>query len=128
MIYLDTSVALAELLAEDLRPPDALWQQPLISSRLLEYELWTRIHSRGASRTHGDGVRELLARVSLVELGPTVLGRAVEAFPVPVRTLDAIHLATIHYLLSRQQRVSLATYDRRMLECASRLGIERADL
>ena len=38
MIYLDTSVALAHLLAKDRAPPDALWQEPLIASRLLEYE------------------------------------------------------------------------------------------
>jgi hypothetical protein len=127
MIYLDTSVALAELLVEDRRPPEALWRQPLISSRLLEYELWTRIHARKAWRTHGDAVRDLLARVSLVELGPTVLARAVEAFPVPVRTLDALHLATIHFLLSREQEVALASHDPRMIECAEKLGIRLAD-
>ena len=47
MIYLDTSVAVAHLLAEDRHPPDALWSHPLASSRLLEYELWTRLHGRG---------------------------------------------------------------------------------
>jgi hypothetical protein len=30
LIYLDTSVALAYLLAEDRAPPDRLWQEPLI--------------------------------------------------------------------------------------------------
>jgi hypothetical protein len=29
VIYLDTSVALAELFAEDRRPADALWREPL---------------------------------------------------------------------------------------------------
>jgi predicted nucleic acid-binding protein len=42
MIYLDTSVALAHLLGETRRPPTALWQQALVSSRLLEYELWAQ--------------------------------------------------------------------------------------
>jgi hypothetical protein len=94
MIYLDTSVALAELFAEDRRPPVALWDAPLVSSRLLEYELWTGVHSRGSAPTHGDAVREILARVSLVELAPNVLARALEPFPSPVRTRDALHLAT----------------------------------
>jgi len=35
VIYLDTSVALAHLLAEDRSPPSQLWDQTLISSRLL---------------------------------------------------------------------------------------------
>ena len=42
MIYLDTSVALAELFAEDQKAPEELWSELLVSSRLLEYELWTR--------------------------------------------------------------------------------------
>ena len=29
MIYVDTSVVLAHLLAEDRRPPDALWRETL---------------------------------------------------------------------------------------------------
>ena len=37
MIYLDTSVALAQLLAEDRRPPAALWEDTLVSGRLLEW-------------------------------------------------------------------------------------------
>jgi hypothetical protein len=54
VIYLDTSVALAHLLAEDRSPPESLWQEPLIASRLLEYELWNRIHARGLGRSHGE--------------------------------------------------------------------------
>lgn len=50
MIYLDTSVALAHLLAEDRRPPEALWDETLVSSRLLEYELWTPLPEQWASR------------------------------------------------------------------------------
>lgn len=65
MIYLDTSVALAHLLAQDRSPPDRLWQEPLISSRLLEYELWTGIHARKLSGSHADEVRALLSRVAL---------------------------------------------------------------
>jgi hypothetical protein len=40
LIYLDTSVALAHLLAVDRVPPEALWQETLISSRLIEYEIY----------------------------------------------------------------------------------------
>jgi len=27
-------------------PPERLWQESLIASRLLEYEIWTRLHAR----------------------------------------------------------------------------------
>jgi uncharacterized protein len=85
LIYLDTSVALAHLLAEDRVPPEALWQETLISSRLIEYEIWTRIHALKLARSHGDEVRTLLGRIALVELSLPVLARALEPFPKPVR-------------------------------------------
>ena len=47
MIYVDTSVVLAQLLAEDRRPSDSLWESSLVSSRLLEYEAWNRLSSIG---------------------------------------------------------------------------------
>lgn len=123
MIYLDTSVALAHLLAEDRRPPAALWASELVSSRLLEYELWTRVHARGLSASHGDGVRAVLASVSLLELAPPVLARALEPFPVPVRTLDALHLAAMVFLRDLGQEVQLACYDARLVTAAAALGI-----
>lgn len=123
MIYLDSSVALAQLLAEDRHPPEALWQEPLIASRLLEYEIWTRIHGRKLGRSHGEDVRTLLARVALLELTPPVLARAVEPFPKPVRTLDALHLASMEFLRSRGLSVELASYDDRLVAAARDLRI-----
>jgi len=123
VIYLDSSVALASLLAEDLSPPDALWREPLISSRLLEYEVWNRINSRRLASMHGDAARALVGRVALIELAPSVLQRALEPFPVAVRTLDALHLASIDFLRDRGQTVTLATYDDRLAAAARRLEI-----
>ena len=121
MIYLDTSVALAHLLAEDRLPPENLWDEHLISSRLLEYEIWTRINAYKLSRSHVDEVRSLLGRTALVELSPPVLARALEPFPTPVRTLDALHLASIDFLRKQGQNVALASYDDRMLTAARAL-------
>ena len=121
MIYLDTSVALAHLLAEDRAPPERLWQEDLISSRLLEYEIWTRIHARKLTRSHADEVRSLLGRVALVELSPPVLARALEPFPKPVRTLDALHLASIEFLRKQGQRIVVAVYDGRLLDATRAL-------
>jgi hypothetical protein len=123
VIYLDTSVALAHLLAEDRHPPDELWTGTVASSRLLEYELWTRINVRGLARSHGEAVRALLARVALLELAPLVLTRALDAFPVPLRTLDALHLASADFMRAQRQAVELASYDDRMLDVAERMGL-----
>ena len=122
MIYLDTSVALAHLLGEDRHPADDLWTEVLVSSRLIEYELWTRVHARGLAASHGPAVRALLGHLAIVELAPHVLARALERFPVPVRTLDAIHLASADFLRSQKQTVEIASYDERMTTVARKMG------
>jgi hypothetical protein len=124
LIYLDTSVALAHLLAEDRYPPAGLWAETLVASRLLEYEVWTRIHARGLGDSHGDAVRSLLGRVAVLEMIPEILGRARQPFPAPVRTLDALHLASLAFLLEQGQSVPLASYDERMLAAARAMGME----
>ena len=128
MIYLDTSVALAHLLAEDRKPAESLWQQPLVSSRLLEYELWTRVTARALGASHGEGARRLVERLAILELVPNVLERALEPFPVPVRTLDALHLASVEFLRGRGVCVELATYDERLMAGARSLDIPLAAL
>ncbi len=128
MIYVDSSVVLAHLLVEDRSPPASFWQADLISSRLLEYEVWTRLHARKLAPSHGEHARELIGRVALVELAPAVLARAIEPFAMAVRTLDALHLASIEFLRARGQSVELATYDQRMLAAAQTLAIKPATL
>ena len=123
MIYLDSSVALAHLLVGDRRPADSLWSGRLVSSRLLTYECWNRIHADGRTASHADRLSDLLARVALVELTPPVLSRALDPFPVPVRTLDALHLASIELLRGAGQDVTLATYDARLASAARALQI-----
>ena|SRR5438876_6538447 len=123
MIYVESSVALAQLLAEDRCPPESLWAEPLVSSRLSEYEVWTRVHARGLGESHGESVRLLLGRLGWLELTPVVLARALEPWPLPVRTLDALHLASIDFLRAHGQDVTLASYDERIIAAARRLSI-----
>jgi len=123
VIYLDTSAALAMLLAENRKPPARIWAEPLVASRLLEYEIWTRVHARGLAKSHAGAAHAILERVTLIELSPPVLQRALEPFPVGVRTLDALHLATALYLASVRQKLLVATFDARMREAAEALGL-----
>jgi predicted nucleic acid-binding protein len=123
VIYLDSSVVLAHLFTEHRTLPASVWQQPLISSRLLEYELWTRLHARNIGASHGDQVREILSVVNLIELTPVVLARALMPFPVSVRTLDALHLATIEFLRGRHYEITLASFDERLLKAAQAIDV-----
>lgn len=123
MTYVETSVILAQLLAEDRFPPDSLWADVLVSSRLTQYEVWNRIHVRGLGNSHGESVRLLLGRLRLLELTPPVLARALDPWPVPLRTLDGLHLASIEFLRAHGQDVNLASYDGRLISAARRLSI-----
>ena len=123
MIYLDSSVALAYLLAEDRYPSNAFWDQSVVSSRLLECEVWNRINARRLQDSHGDAVRDLIGRIAIIEMVPSVLRRALDPFPAPVRTLDAIHLEAIEFIRSHGASVQLASYDERLVGTARLMGI-----
>ena len=88
MIDVDTSILLAQLLAED--------RQPHVSCS----------HASRSSK---------LSRVTL--------RRAMDPFPGPVRTLDALHLASLDYLREQRLDVTLATYDEGMARVAVAMSI-----
>ncbi len=69
MIYLDSSVALAQLFAEARAPRLDLWREPLTSRRLLQYEVWNRVHARRLVGSHGDEVRIV---VKVAAAGPAL--------------------------------------------------------
>jgi predicted nucleic acid-binding protein len=123
MTYLDASVALAHLRAEDRRPGAEFWQQPIISSRLLEYEIRTVMNLRPALRAEDEAVRTLIGRIALLELIPEVVERARDRFPLRVRTLDALHLASAMFLMNEGVPLEIATYDQRMRDAARKLKI-----
>jgi hypothetical protein len=122
MTYVDTSVILAELLGEERSPPAGFWDEQLVTSRLAVYEVWVRLNARDLASSHGDAAERLLARLALVDLSPVVLDRALAPFPVPVRTLDAFHLATVEWLGRGGIRPLVAAYDQRIRDAAVEMG------
>jgi predicted nucleic acid-binding protein len=100
--YVDTSVLLRVVLREagaldDLRTYDGLVSSELIaveSARTID-----RLRTQGAltmdeAAERSAAVNEWLEAVDLVLLRPPVLARASEPMPMPLGTLDAVHLAT----------------------------------
>ena len=85
--------------------------------------MWNRVHAQGLSRSHAQETRALIGRLALIELDPPVLARALEPFPVRVRTLDALHLASIEFLRSQWQAIELLSYGDRLLSAARALRI-----
>jgi hypothetical protein len=128
MTYIDSSVALAYLLAESRAPSASFLQLSLVSSRLLEYEVLTRLNAKQVGEHIENGARSLLAGIELVELSRDALRRALEPWPISLRTLDALHLATADYLRASGEHIELASYDSRLLAAAQAVGIAVAPL
>src|SRR5215204_6011169 len=118
--YLDSSALLRIVLREpgaldELRSCDALVSSELIaveSARTID-----RLRLQGALTSDEAAARlrivtEWLEAIDLVLLRPPVLNRASEPMPMPLGTLDALHLATA---LSWRDRMgplpALATHD-----------------
>jgi hypothetical protein len=70
----------------------------------------------------------LLKRVSFLEMVVPVLNRALHPFPVPVRTLDALHLASADFVRAQGKPVMIASYDDRLVGAARHMGFEIAEV
>ena len=123
MIYLDSSVVLADLFTERRNVSDSFWREDLVSSRLLEYEVWNRIHFRGLARPKGERAKVLINQIDLIEMTPAILTRALEPFSIALRTLDSLHVASLEYLRVKDRSIVLASYDKRMVAVAVSLNI-----
>lgn len=128
MIYIDSSVVLSRYLEEARTPAATFWQAPLVSSRLLEYEVINRLHAYECDASDIAEARVLLQRTLLIDLTRPVLDRALEPFPHRIRTLDGLHLATIDHLRRRGESIELASYDNRLCAAAEALRIPLAAL
>ena len=95
---------------------------------MLEYEIWNRVHAYDRTGSNAGPARALLSGIRMLELNRTVLARALEPWPTPIRTLDALHLATADYLRRQREPVDLASYDSRLNDAALALGIPLAAL
>ena len=80
------------------------------------------------ARSHDEQVRGLLGRLAFLELSRPVLARALAPFAKVVRTIDALHLASMDFLRRQGQEVRLASYDERLVAAARQLKFEAVAL
>lgn len=119
--YVDSSalVKLAVAEAESIALRGYLRRRrPLVSTSLARTEVGRALLPLG-----GEAVRrgaEVLARVDLVRVSDRLLEDAARLLPAGLRSLDAIHLATVRQLGSDVARV--VTYDERMSLAAQGFG------
>ena len=135
MIYLETSALLAALFGE---PSEEKILSLLESTEAIATSTLTLLESRRALiRRQAQGfislrdrlqVMGLLARMSadwdILEISPEIQQRAGEAFPIePVRSLDAIHLASALELFQLESDLKFLSLDQRVMENLEPLGI-----
>lgn len=82
------------------------------------------LHSRRLGNSHGEPLHAILGRVAFVELLPAVLAHALDPFPQPLRTLDALHLATLEFLREHGPAPRLLSYDQRLISAARKAGFD----
>lgn len=131
--YIDTSVLLRLVLREagaleELRSHDALVSSELIaveSCRTIDRLRLQGSLTPGEAAARLKAVTEWLEAVDLVLLRPPVLSRASDPLPMPLGTLDAVHLATA--LIWRERMGSLpivATHDTTLGLAARTFGFD----
>jgi hypothetical protein len=130
--YVESSALVAAVLEGDAAVARALdaGARHVASAMTFAEARRAMVRARVAGRIDAESeswlVRDLETRArrcELVAVTPEVLGRAGRAFPIePVRTLDAIHLATLELLALEPTRVRVATRDARIAANAAAMG------
>ena len=120
-VYVDSS-ALVKLAVREPES-DALRKhlrrrRPWVSSALARTEVLRSLLAAGEEAVAAG--RAVLARCDLVRLNDRVLNLAGTLRPPELRSLDAIHLATLERL--RDEISELVVYDERMADSARQLG------
>lgn len=121
-IYLDSSaivkLAVAETESAALRRY-LRRRAPLVVSALARTEVARALLPLGPAAVQRG--HEIISRLELIRISDRILSDAGSLMPAELRSLDAIHLATMRQLGSSLRR--LVTYDGRMTAAASEFGI-----
>jgi predicted nucleic acid-binding protein len=134
--YVETSALLSALLeqASDVKRTLRASGRRVMSALTMTESYRAIVRARAAGRLTAVQERAVvralhtfLARCDLVAVTDDVLSRAGRPFPVePIRTLDAIHLATAEILGEPPQLVTIVTRDVRVEKNARALGYATA--
>jgi predicted nucleic acid-binding protein len=137
-VYAETSAVLAWLLGESTAEQAVAvinGSDSVLTSALTAVEVHrslVRAQATGvlseAAAGHLEGVFETISLAWIImEMSPGVRERASMRFPVePVRSLDAIHLATALEFHKAVSDMKILSFDARIVNNLDRLGLERA--
>jgi predicted nucleic acid-binding protein len=114
--------AIVKLIVQEAESPalraDVAARPALITSRLGTVEAERAV--RRAPRPPLVQMRAVIDTVDVIELSPSLMTHAASLAPAELRTLDAIHLATL--LLLGAAELDVITYDERLAAAARQHG------
>ena len=132
LAYLDSSAVLRHILSGDTAIHQAFAVGKVMASELLEIECHRTIQRYRMEGLFDDSqmataverLADFLGSIRILSLNSAVKRRAKGAFPVHVKTLDALHLATALVLEEREpdETILIYSYDATMNRCARVLG------
>ena len=125
VIYLDSSAIVKLIIAEVGSDALRAWLEDRprrAASAIARTEVLRAVRPEGPAAIAA--ARSILYAVDLVAIDDSILDAAALLRPPTLRTLDAIHLATA--LSIGEDLASFVTYDRRMIEGATALGLSTA--
>jgi len=120
--YLDSSAIVKLAVTERESAPLRRYlrsRSPLVVSALARTEVARALLPLGPDAVQRG--HDVLSRIELIRVSERILLEAGSLLPAELRSLDAIHLATMRQLGESLRR--LVTYDSRMATAASGLGI-----
>lgn len=130
--YLDSSVLLRHILIGDAAIHHIQAMSRVVSSEFLEIECRRVIHRyRMEGNLDDEGfitaverLEEVLSAVSLLAFSPKVKRLTMGSFPVSVKTLDAIHLASALVFTEARpgEKLLVFSFDAGINRCAQALG------
>jgi predicted nucleic acid-binding protein len=121
-IYVDSSAIVKLAVAEDESPALRRYlrrRAPLVVSALARTEVARALLPLGPAAVQRG--HEVLSRLELIRVSDRVLLDAGSLLPAQLRSLDAIHLATMRQLGGSLRQV--VTYDTRMAAAAASMGM-----
>lgn len=128
--YVDASVVLRLLLDEPGPRITLARGSTLVSSQIVEVETFRALDRARLTGELDDWevatkqreLADFLRRLHLVPVSPQVIATARTSFPVCVRALDTIHVATAQLLTSRVTGLLFWTHDKRQATAAMSRG------
>lgn len=124
MIYLDSSALLKLLYEEPESAALVSWVEQRVGTPVVTSELAKVEVLRACRRIRAEALpsaRALLSQLDLIPLSGHVIAAACEVGADPLRTLDALHLASA--LSIRDDLSAFVAYDARLVEAAAAAGL-----